>query len=132
MEFGLICFENPPPFPISPPMCSLVGDQTLASNHGRLLPRQGQVPCIPPRDLPAGLASVSAFRWHWEHRITLPYLNVTLPHYWHVDPERIPVSAMSWSARMHAEEVSRRWRQLTSEQRLNPVAALGGLARGRA
>ncbi|KAE8794101.1 hypothetical protein D1007_31162 [Hordeum vulgare] len=47
-------------------------------------------------------------QWHWEHRVPLPYPDVTLPHHSHLDPERIPVPAVPWSTRMHAEEVSRR------------------------
>ncbi|KAE8812337.1 hypothetical protein D1007_10694 [Hordeum vulgare] len=60
-------------------------------------------------------------RWHWKHDISLQYPDVTLLHNWHVDPKRILVSAVLQSARMHAEEVSRRQRQLTREQRLNPA-----------
>ncbi|KAE8788682.1 hypothetical protein D1007_37253 [Hordeum vulgare] len=43
--------------------------------------------------------------WHWEHCVSLPYPDATLPHGWHLDPERIPVSAVSRSARVHAEEL---------------------------
>ncbi|KAE8818022.1 hypothetical protein D1007_04392 [Hordeum vulgare] len=43
-------------------------------------------------------------RWHWKHRVSLPYPDVTLPNGWHLDPERILVSVVSQSARVHAEE----------------------------
>ncbi|KAE8785840.1 hypothetical protein D1007_40345 [Hordeum vulgare] len=49
----------------------------------------------------------------------MPYANVTLPHHWHLDPERIPVSAVPRSVRLHTEELSRRRCLLTPEQRLN-------------
>ncbi|KAE8788893.1 putative ubiquitin-conjugating enzyme E2 26 [Hordeum vulgare] len=55
--------------------------------------------------------------WHWQHCVPLPYPDATLPHDWHLDPERIPVPAAPWSARAHAKEMQR-WRALlTSEQR---------------
>ncbi|KAE8788655.1 Cytochrome P450 71C4 [Hordeum vulgare] len=61
--------------------------------------------------------------WHWQHRVPLPYPDATLPHDWHLEPERIPVSAAPWSAKAHAEEV-RRWRALlTLKQRRDPVYA---------
>ena len=53
--------------------------------------------------------------WHWHHRVPLPYPDVTLPHDWHLDPERIPVPAAPRTARAHAEEVRRRRALLTSE-----------------
>ena len=31
--------------------------------------------------------------WHWHHHMPLPYPDVTLPHDWYLDPERIPVPA---------------------------------------
>ncbi|KAE8786218.1 hypothetical protein D1007_40005 [Hordeum vulgare] len=51
-------------------------------------------------------------RWHWEHRVALPYPDVTLPHGWHLDPERIPVSAVPRSTRVHLEEHRRGVRQV--------------------
>ena len=54
-------------------------------------------------------------RWHSEHRVTLPYPDVTLPHGWHLDPERIPVPTVSWSTRVHLEVVTKRRRLLTTE-----------------
>ncbi|XP_044978574.1 uncharacterized protein LOC123445627 [Hordeum vulgare subsp. vulgare] len=60
-------------------------------------------------------------RWHWEHRVALPYPDVTLPHGWHLDPERIPVSAVPRSTRVHLEEVTKRRRLLTAEQRRDPT-----------
>ena len=56
-------------------------------------------------------------KWHWRHRVPLLYPDVTLPHDWHLNPERIPVSAAPRSARAHAEEVQRRRAMLTPEQR---------------
>ncbi|KAE8801736.1 Cytochrome P450 71C4 [Hordeum vulgare] len=53
--------------------------------------------------------------WHWQHRVPLLYPDATLPHDWHLDPERIPVLAMPRSARVHAEEVRRRRALLTSD-----------------
>ncbi|KAE8766666.1 hypothetical protein D1007_62070 [Hordeum vulgare] len=61
--------------------------------------------------------------WHWEHRVPLPYPDVTLSHDWYLDPKRIPVSAVSRSTWVHAEEVSRRRRLLTTRQRRNPAYA---------
>ena len=55
--------------------------------------------------------------WHWQNRQPLSYADVTLPHDWHLDPDRIPVPAAPRSARAHAEEVRRRRALLTSEQR---------------
>ncbi|KAE8793430.1 hypothetical protein D1007_31913 [Hordeum vulgare] len=62
-------------------------------------------------------------RWHWEHRMPLPYPDVTLPHDCHLDPERIPVPAVPRSTRVHAKEVSRRRRLLTAEKRRDPTHA---------
>ncbi|KAE8792660.1 Cytochrome P450 71C4 [Hordeum vulgare] len=42
--------------------------------------------------------------WHSEHRVLLPYPDVTLPHRLHLDPERIPVPTVPRSARLHAEK----------------------------
>ncbi|KAE8821620.1 hypothetical protein D1007_00402 [Hordeum vulgare] len=59
---------------------------------------------------------VHQVRWHYEHRVPLPYPDAMLPHGWHLDPERIPVPAVPRLTRVHAEEVSRRRRLLTAEQ----------------
>ncbi|KAE8771496.1 hypothetical protein D1007_31400 [Hordeum vulgare] len=75
----------------------------------------------PHRPRECASVPVHQARWHWEHRAPLPYPNVTLLHHYHLDLTRIPVSALSRSARMHANEVSRHRRQLTPEQWLNPV-----------
>jgi hypothetical protein len=95
--------------------------------------KKGKAPAVPWRALPPPSSSrpprqrisvpVHQARWHWEHRIPLSYPNVILPHYWHLDPERIPVPAVPRSARAHAEEVRRRQQQLTPEQRLDPANA---------
>ena len=58
-----------------------------------------------------------------EHRVPLPYPDVTLPHQVHLDPERIPVLAVPRFARLHAEEVSLRRRLLMPEQRQNHAYA---------
>ena len=50
----------------------------------------------------------------------LSYPDATLPHDWHLDPERIPVPAAPRTARAHAEEVRRRRALLTPEQRAEP------------
>ncbi|KAE8800567.1 hypothetical protein D1007_24068 [Hordeum vulgare] len=63
-------------------------------------------------------------RQHWEHHIPLPYPNVTLPHDCHLDPKRIRVPAVPWSARAHAKEVRHRWEQLALEQWRNLVYAV--------
>ncbi|KAE8788525.1 hypothetical protein D1007_37453 [Hordeum vulgare] len=55
--------------------------------------------------------------WHWQHSVPLTYPEATLPHDWHLDPERIPVPAVSWSARVLAEQVRRRRVLLTPDQR---------------
>ena len=62
--------------------------------------------------------------WHWQHRVPLPYPDATLPHDWHLDPERIPVPAAPRSARAHAEEVRRRRALLTPEQHAEPHYAV--------
>ncbi|KAE8799667.1 hypothetical protein D1007_24913 [Hordeum vulgare] len=62
-------------------------------------------------------------RWHSEHRMSLPYPDITLPHGWHMDPERILVPAMPRSVLLHAEEVSRRRCLLTGKQRRDPTYA---------
>ena len=95
--------------------------------------RKGKAPARHSPSLPALPAPASAPRqrqrinvplhqaeWHWHHRVPLPYLGVTLPHDWHLDPERIPVPAAPRTARAHAEEVRRRRALLTSEQRADP------------
>ena len=61
--------------------------------------------------------------WHWQHRQPLPYPDVTLPHDWHLDPDRIPVPAAPQSARAHAKEVRHRRALLTPEQRRDPAYA---------
>ena len=66
---------------------------------------------------------VQQAEWHWQHRQPLPYPDVTLPHDWHLDPDRIPVPAAPRTARAHAEEVRRRRALLTPEQRLDKAYA---------
>ncbi|KAE8773774.1 hypothetical protein D1007_53926 [Hordeum vulgare] len=92
---------------------------------------KGKSPAVHPPALPPPASSlrprqriiipVHQAQWHWEHRIPLPYPDVTLPHDWHLDPERIPVPALSRSTRAYVEEVSRRRQELTPEQRLNHI-----------
>ena len=62
-------------------------------------------------------------RWHWEYRQPLSYPDVTLPHHWHLDPQRIPVPAVPRSQRTHDDEVRRCRAQLTREQRRLPEYA---------
>ncbi|KAE8790703.1 hypothetical protein D1007_34908 [Hordeum vulgare] len=85
---------------------------------------KGKSPVYPYATFPRRRQCVSVptdqAQWQWEDHIPLQYLNVTLPHHWHLDLERITVLAVP---RAHAEEVSHRWRQLTPEQRLKPVYA---------
>nr|CDM80777.1 unnamed protein product [Triticum aestivum] len=61
--------------------------------------------------------------WHWRQRVPLPYPDVTLPHNWHLDPERILVPAAPRSASAHAKEVRRRRALLTPEQRRDEAYA---------
>nr|CDM80645.1 unnamed protein product [Triticum aestivum] len=61
--------------------------------------------------------------WHWCHRVPLPYPEMTLPHGWHLDPERIPVPVAPRLARTHAEEVRRRRALLPLEQRRDEAYA---------
>ncbi|KAE8773106.1 hypothetical protein D1007_54814 [Hordeum vulgare] len=82
-----------------------------------------KAPVYPHRPRHRVSVPVHQARWHWDHRIPLSYPDVTLLHHRHLDPERIPVPAVSLSARMHTQEMSRRRRQLTPEQRLNPMYA---------
>ncbi|KAE8790072.1 Cytochrome P450 71C4 [Hordeum vulgare] len=60
-------------------------------------------------------------RWHWKHRVALPYPDVTLRHDWHLDPERIPVPAVPQSTWVHLEEVTKRrplpWRAPSAARR---------------
>ena len=53
----------------------------------------------------------------------LPYPDVTLPHDWHLDPEKIPVPVAPRSARAHAEQVRRRRALLTPEHRRDEAYA---------
>ena len=46
----------------------------------------------------------------------MSYPDVTLPHRWHLDPQRIPVPAVPHTQRAHDDEVRRRRAQLTPEQ----------------
>ncbi|KAE8777915.1 hypothetical protein D1007_49273 [Hordeum vulgare] len=62
-------------------------------------------------------------RWHSEHRVALPYSDVTLPHDWHLDPERIPVPTVPRLTRVHLKVVSKQRRLLTAEQRRDPTYA---------
>ena len=62
-------------------------------------------------------------RGHWEYRQPLAYHDVTLPHHWHLDPQRIPEPAVPRSQRAHDDEVHRRRAQLTPEQRRLPEYA---------
>ena len=81
-------------------------------------------PFLPPPPAPASRRQrqrvnvlVHQAEWHWQHRQPLSYTDVTLPHDWHLDPDRIPVPPAPWSVRAHAEEVRRRRALLTAEQR---------------
>ncbi|KAE8768394.1 hypothetical protein D1007_60133 [Hordeum vulgare] len=56
-----------------------------------------------------------------KYRQALPCPDVNLPHGWYLDRDRIPIPAVSWSARAHAEEVCRRRALLTPEQRRDPT-----------
>ena len=95
--------------------------------------KKGKAPAVPWCALPSPSSSrpsrqrisvpMHQARWHWEDTIPLPYPDVILPHYWHLDPERIPVPAVPRSARAHAEEVRRRRQQLMPKQRLKPAYA---------
>ncbi|KAE8802624.1 hypothetical protein D1007_21660 [Hordeum vulgare] len=95
-------------------------------------PNKGKVPLFPcaisspssshrPRQRVSVL--VHQARWQWEHHVPLPYPDVTLPHGLHLDPGRIPVPAVPRSARVHAEEVTKRRRLLKAEQRRDPTYA---------
>ncbi|KAE8815242.1 hypothetical protein D1007_07371 [Hordeum vulgare] len=94
-------------------------------------PNKGKAPLFPrvtspsSSSLPRQHVSVPVHeaRWHWEHRVALPYPDVMLPHGWHLDPERIPVSAVPRLTRVHLEEVTKRRRLLTVEQRRDPTYA---------
>ncbi|KAE8799606.1 hypothetical protein D1007_24985 [Hordeum vulgare] len=84
-------------------------------------PNKGKAPLSPRATSPPSFSQprqrvsvlVHQARWHSEHRVALPYPDVTLPHGWHLDPERIPVSAVPRSARVHLEEVTKRRRDPT-------------------
>ncbi|KAE8789158.1 Phosphoinositide phospholipase C 6 [Hordeum vulgare] len=56
-------------------------------------------------------------RWHWEYKQPLPYPDVTLPHHWYLDPQRILVPTVPRRHRAHDDEVSRCHAQLMPEQR---------------
>ncbi|KAE8814624.1 hypothetical protein D1007_08147 [Hordeum vulgare] len=95
-------------------------------------PNKGKAPLFPRAISPSSSSRrprqrvsvlVHQARWHWEHRMPLPYSDVTLPHDYHLDSERIPVPAVPRSARVHAEEVTKRWRLLMAEQRRDPTYA---------
>ncbi|KAM3385559.1 hypothetical protein ACQJBY_009399 [Aegilops geniculata] len=47
-------------------------------------------------------------RWHWEYRQPLPYPDVTLPHRWHMDSQRILVPTVPRTQRAHDDEVRMR------------------------
>ncbi|KAE8807101.1 Pre-mRNA-processing factor 39 [Hordeum vulgare] len=93
-------------------------------------PNKGKAPLFPCATSPPSSSHrprqrvsvpVHQARWHWEHRVALPYPDVTLPHGWHLDLERIPVTAVPRSTRVHAEEVTKRRHLLTAEQRRDPT-----------
>ncbi|KAE8797522.1 hypothetical protein D1007_27288 [Hordeum vulgare] len=77
--------------------------------------------CAPPRERLYIL--VHQARRHWQYMQALPYPDVNLPHGWHLDPDRIPIPAVSRSARAHAKELRRRRALLTPEQRRDPTYA---------
>ncbi|KAE8805914.1 hypothetical protein D1007_17913 [Hordeum vulgare] len=89
-------------------------------------PNKGKAPLYPRAISPSSSSHqprqrvsvpVHQARWHWKHRVPFPCPDATPPHGWHMDSERIPVSVVPRSARVHAEEVSCRRRLLTTEQR---------------
>ncbi|KAE8809533.1 hypothetical protein D1007_13820 [Hordeum vulgare] len=79
-------------------------------------PNKGKAPLFPRATSPSSSSHrprrrvsvpVHQARWYWEHRVALSYPDLTLPHGWHMDPERILVSAVPRSTRVHAEEVTK-------------------------
>ncbi|XBJ12614.1 hypothetical protein VPH35_017105 [Triticum aestivum] len=90
-----------------------------ASSSRAPLPPSSCGAAFPPwSSAPAHPGAPSAVAW--EYRQPLPYPDVTLPHHWHLDPQRIPVPAVPRSQRAHDDEVRRRRTQLTPEQRRLP------------
>ncbi|KAE8778749.1 hypothetical protein D1007_48250 [Hordeum vulgare] len=95
-------------------------------------PNKGKAPLFPHATSPPSSSRprqrvsvlVHQAWWHWEHRVALPYPNVTLPHGWHLDPKRIPVPDVLPSTRVHLEEVTKQRRLLTAEQRRDPTYAV--------
>ncbi|KAE8795158.1 Pre-mRNA-processing factor 39 [Hordeum vulgare] len=87
--------------------------QRVPSDLLRVRPSQPQRVNVP----------VHQVEWHWQHRVPLPYPDATLSHDWHLDPERILVSAVPRSARAHTEEVRCQRALLTPEQRRDPSYA---------
>ncbi|KAE8785410.1 hypothetical protein D1007_40899 [Hordeum vulgare] len=57
-------------------------------------------------------------RGHKQHRRPLQYLDVNLPHRWHLDPHRIPIAIVPRSVRAHTEEVRQHREDLTPDQRV--------------
>ena len=63
--------------------------------------RKGKAPALAtlpapsraPRQRQRINVSVHQAEWHWQHCVPLSYPDATLPHDWHLDPERILVPA---------------------------------------
>ncbi|KAE8793316.1 hypothetical protein D1007_32158 [Hordeum vulgare] len=98
----------------------------FGKGKGKLTPSasSSKVPVPPRRCAPPWerlYILVHQARWHWQYRQALPYPDVNLPHGWHLDPDRIPIPAVSQSAHAHPEEVRQRCALLTPEQRYDPT-----------
>ena len=59
--------------------------------------------------------------WYWEHACPLPWPDVKLPEFWHLNPQRIPVPPMPTSERARDLEVERRRKRLPASLRDDPA-----------
>ena len=69
------------------------GKGKAPARHSPSLPAILPAPLRAPRQRQRINVPVHQAEWHWQHHVPLPYPNATLPHDWHLDPERILVPA---------------------------------------
>lgn len=60
-------------------------------------------------------------RYFGEHGLSVPWPDVNLPHDWHLNPDRVPVTVVLVSDRARLAEIRLRRAQLPAELRRNPT-----------
>lgn len=70
---------------------------------------------------------VHQVRCHWQYRQPIRYLDVILPHGWHLGPHRIQLLAVPPVGAGHTKKVWRRSELLTTSSIRIELSQLGGL-----